>query len=339
MPRAGGIYSLIASYLAVPNATIDVVQHNPVLEDIAQALTDSLPRDGSAAMTGNLNMGAKKLTNLAAATNPGDAPRKDQVQPVDANLTALAGLTAAANKLPYFTGASAAAVTDLTAFARTLLDDADAATMRGTLAAVGANPVLTLDWNALTTPGFTLNWSGAGVTTGPVSGALTQGLTQIGADGTWGYQVAMTPANGKLYSRPFWGSAWGTWAEVAGTANMAAMIRAAFAAVPYVSSEQTITSGGLLTLAHGLGAAPSFATMKLICKVANNGWSVGDLADTEMQQSAGSAAKVNQLYSSATNVLVRFSDNASCFVVANKSTGVTFNATNSDWKLIVRAYP
>ena len=91
MPRSSGIFTLVPGYFATDGTTIEVSQHNPPLEDIAQALTDSLPRDGSAPMTGNLAMGSNKITGLAAATNPADAVRFDQLPtftPTTATLTA-----------------------------------------------------------------------------------------------------------------------------------------------------------------------------------------------------------------------------------------------------------
>lgn len=133
MPRVSGTYSLPPSYRATSGQTIRTEQHNPPLEDIAVALTGSVPRDGSAPMTGNLPMNGLRITNMGAATQASDAVRRDQVTLYSAYLSSVAGLALEANQLVYATGAGIAGKTVLTAFARTLLDDADAGAARTTL--------------------------------------------------------------------------------------------------------------------------------------------------------------------------------------------------------------
>lgn len=62
-------------------------------------------------------------------------------QPLDGTLSALAGLTTAADRVPYFTGTDVAAVATLTSFGRSLIDDANATAAQTTLGLVPGSTV------------------------------------------------------------------------------------------------------------------------------------------------------------------------------------------------------
>ena len=126
---------------------VDIQAHNAILDDVAgltQAANKGIFFDtNSSAATFDLTAAGRALLDDADAaaqrTTLGLAIGTN-VQAANSNLSAIAGLTSAADKLAYFTGSGTAAVADLTSFARTLLDDANASTARATLGvSIGSN--------------------------------------------------------------------------------------------------------------------------------------------------------------------------------------------------------
>lgn len=80
MPRDNqGAYSLPAGSLVNVGEDIVPSQHNPPLTDIAQAMTDSLSRDGRGGMRNNLSMGGFRVTNMAPGVQPTDGVTMSQL--------------------------------------------------------------------------------------------------------------------------------------------------------------------------------------------------------------------------------------------------------------------
>lgn len=164
-------------------------------------------------------------------------------QAADATLTALAGLTTAADQMIYSTGVDTFAMTSLSAFGRTLIDDADAATARTTLGvAIGTNVqawdadldaiaalagtsgflkktaanTWSLDTNTYITGNQTITLSGDA--TGSGTTAITVTLASVGTAGT--YTKVTTDAKGRVTS----GTTLGTADLPSGTMNTAKFI-------------------------------------------------------------------------------------------------------------------
>ncbi|WP_221138351.1 hypothetical protein [Rhizobium lentis] len=103
------------------------------------------------------------------------------------------------------------------------------------------------------------------------------------------------------------------------------------------SAQQTITSGGGITVAHGLGAAPKLIQVLLICATADAGYSVGDVIPVAFNGPANNNSSVGATYDS-TNINLRYGTNANVFAYLHKSTGASTALNNGSWRMIVRAW-
>lgn len=106
------------------------------------------------------------------------------------------------------------------------------------------------------------------------------------------------------------------------------------------SANQTITSGGALTIAHGLGREPSIVTIWLRCLTAEFGYTVGQkiLANLGASDSAlddrGAAVVAD-----ATNIYIRYGANAKVFVGTNFTNGNGAAFTNTSWAMVIEVAP
>lgn len=108
----------------------------------------------------------------------------------------------------------------------------------------------------------------------------------------------------------------------------------------FISSEQTITSGGSLTIAHSLGAIPKIIGAVLKCTSAENGYSVGDLIYIspykDVNSNVGDQGMTVKM--DASNLYVRFTKAGDVFSVYHGSTNEGISCTNAKWALILKAW-
>ncbi|MGD9476955.1 hypothetical protein [Shinella sp. G-2] len=145
MPRTGGIYTPPAGTKGIPLTTI--------LSSTFNAYVDDITADANAARP--ITAGGTGATSASGARTALGLEIGSDVQAQDPGLASIAGLTTTANQMLYTTAADAYATTALTPFARTILDDIDAAAARTTLGLVPGTNVQAYDAGLQSIAGLT----------------------------------------------------------------------------------------------------------------------------------------------------------------------------------------
>ena len=118
-------------------------------------------------------------------------------------------------------------------------------------------------------------------------------------------------------------------------ANMAA-VQAEFDAREYTSPELTITSGGTVTLTHGLGKLPKTVSVYLKCYTAEGGFAVGDITYCNIHSDPSGNNEGIGAIVTTTQIILRIGSNG----IQNhmqKTNGEVFIVSDTNWKFFIIA--
>jgi hypothetical protein len=107
----------------------------------------------------------------------------------------------------------------------------------------------------------------------------------------------------------------------------------------FVSSDSVLALGGLVTIAHGLGAAPNFVDGWLVFQNAVGGYLAGDRIKASLVfDNVGSSSGIGiACYIDATNINIRMGNAAVISGLIRKDTGANFAPSLTDLKLRITA--
>lgn len=109
----------------------------------------------------------------------------------------------------------------------------------------------------------------------------------------------------------------------------------------YQSTGQTMVSGGLLTLAHGLGAEPKLIRLYAVNTTAEHGYAIGEKFDitaimsrgTTNQNARGFAVKFDN-----TNIYIRNGSDTDFADTVSDNAGLAVSLARANWDLYVEAW-
>lgn len=108
----------------------------------------------------------------------------------------------------------------------------------------------------------------------------------------------------------------------------------------FTSSDQTITSAGSLTLAHGLSSTPTLFQCRLKCTTTEHNYSVNDevIVPTGPYNLNSNLNSGVSIVPDSTNINIRYGSESGVFDVLNKTTGARATITNGNWSFIIKAW-